>query len=387
MSRRATGNVPSDYLSEQPYLAFNKRAKNNTNLTWNTPLDDHIENGAAVDITTIGSEYVQQKLQSHSATHNAAWNSGVISHKSRQNKIGAERAENPTGQPTGQPAAQPCPRADGSCPGTKSSSLTIKMPISIPTGDMNWYAIWLAFFTEMIGLALIITASAGAYTAAYLVMGGGIASIATASVAGAIALAFSYQAALMGFGVLSTHGHFNPGFTILSMLQRRTSWPTALAIILGQLAGSFIGALILGGIFGFGVELDLTATFVDPHSFGFGIGAAITVELVGGFLLHLAYLRAVDMEIGAVPTSGYMAAVYGGVYMFGVWVTGASYNFFRTLGPAIISGTYNPVVAASWWIYPVFHLVSVFLAWFVNMFLVYLFEAKLAKGIAMASSE
>lgn len=268
---------------------------------------------------------------------------------------------------------------------TLKACVNVGVNIGLGYGELNWAALFLTLLCEMLGLTLVIVAGAGTYAGTYLVVGGGVAGTALGIVAGSFAFAFALSAAMIIFGLFSGQGHFNPGISILMRVFGHTSTWTMLAAIIGQLIASFLAALILLAIFGSGPELDLTTTVVDPYSFGFTIGVAIVVELFGGIVLHFCALRLAQTQIGSVLTALFMGFVFLFVQLFGAPFTGGSYNFFRTLGVAVLSGNYNPVVAASWWIYPVMHLASVAIAGLLEWIMLMLWRAKHTNSAKMMS--
>jgi MIP family channel proteins len=135
--------------------------------------------------------------------------------------------------------------------------------------------------------------------------------------------------------------HYNPSVTIAFALARHFPLREAAAYIGAQLAGAAAGALLL------------LAAWTDKPA---GLGATVPSVAAGTGLLYEVVLTAFLMfVITAVATDtravGAAAAIaIGGTVgldaLFGGPITGASMNPARSLGPALVSGTWT-----DFWIY------------------------------------
>src|SRR5688500_18934910 len=86
---------------------------------------------------------------------------------------------------------------------------------------------------ELIGTALLVFFGVGA-----LLTSGGQGFV------GAIALLVTVSAAYLIFG-----GHFNPWITLATAVRGTLDWATAGAIIVAQLLGGIVGAVLMWGVF------------------------------------------------------------------------------------------------------------------------------------------
>lgn len=217
--------------------------------------------------------------------------------------------------------------------------------------NTNWMGVWLAAISELLGLTLIIVIGAATV--------GGTFNI----VASAFAFGMSLVLAMVVFGMFSG-GHFNPGTTFALWVFGHIDWVTMLFYIFAQLVASFLAALLLILIFGSGsTQFERTATIVDPSNSGdYSAGNALVVELLGSMILTMTVLRLTYFRVGLVLSALLLGFAFTGLELFGLIISGASFNIFRTLGIAIISGIYAPFVAASWWVYPVGHVGGVIIA-------------------------
>jgi glycerol uptake facilitator protein len=185
---------------------------------------------------------------------------------------------------------------------------------------------------EAIGTGILVLFGAGSVVAALRANAGTIdyAALGMISIAFAIAIAV----AIYAFGTTSG-AHINPAVTI--SLTARGRFPAAEAVpyIAAQLAGAFVGALLIIAAFGSGAA-DMGGTggtaLADDVSFLRGVVA----EAIGTFLLVLAiFALAVDRRAPA-GWAGFVIglAVACAVLLIGP-VTGGSLNPARTFGPLL----------------------------------------------------
>jgi aquaporin NIP len=176
---------------------------------------------------------------------------------------------------------------------------------------------------------------------------------------GAIVTNATYDAALGAVGIALVFGlvimvmvyatghlsgaHINPAVTVAFTLTRHFPAREAIAYIAAQCAGAILAALVL-----------LAVWPSQPAA----LGASVPTVGVGSALVYEAILTAILMfVIMAVATDtravGAAAAIaIGGTIgldaLFGGPVTGASMNPARSLGPALVSGTWT-----DFWVYVV----------------------------------
>ena len=129
--------------------------------------------------------------------------------------------------------------------------------------------------------------------------------------------------------------HFNPAVTLSFAALGRFSWRHVPAFVAAQVSAATAAALAVRGLLGDAASLGATTTDL-------GIAQAIGVEAVLTFFLMFVIV-AVATDARA---SGELAAVaIGATVAVGALVggplTGASLNPARTLGPAIVSGSFD----------------------------------------------
>jgi aquaporin NIP len=137
--------------------------------------------------------------------------------------------------------------------------------------------------------------------------------------------------------------HINPAVTLAFTLTRHFSARDAVAYVAAQCAGATIGALVLLAVWT-DKPAHLGATIPSV-----GAGSALVYELVLTAILMFV-IMAVATDTRAVGAAAAIAV--GGTVgldaLFGGPVTGASMNPARSLGPALVSGTWT-----DFWVYVV----------------------------------
>jgi len=151
--------------------------------------------------------------------------------------------------------------------------------------------------------------------------------------------------------------HFNPAVTVAFAAIGEFQWRDVPAYIIGQIAAAVLAALALGALVGTEAHLGTTLPALE-------VGPAIAVEVVLTFFLMFV-ITAVATDARA---SGKLAGVaIGGTVglgaLFGGPLTGASMNPARSLGPALVSGTFEGL-----WIYLVAPLLGAALGAFAYRF-------------------
>lgn len=182
------------------------------------------------------------------------------------------------------------------------------------------------------GLAILASAGTGAddsgLTAARLV---------------AIALGFGLAllAALYAFGEVSG-GHFNPAVSLGALLDRRIDVTTFGLYLVAQVAGAVVAGLALW----WSASRDAVAGTATVPGAGVGAGQAFLLET-----LLTAVFVAVILKVTASGITGASAFLaipltLVAIHLAAVPLSGASVNPARTLGSAIVGGTYTDV-----WVY------------------------------------
>ena len=160
----------------------------------------------------------------------------------------------------------------------------------------------------------------------------------------AIARGFILWGLIAAFGPVSG-AHFNPHLTLNALLLGRIHYISALLYILVQFGGVIVGAALLLPFFGSGSGLGTPVV-----GGGYSAGLAVLFEILGSAWFSVIILFSLDNSINAAAAIG---VSYTALSIFGYPITGASFNFFRFLGPAILSWTW-----ADWWVYLVGPLIG-----------------------------
>jgi aquaporin NIP len=192
-------------------------------------------------------------------------------------------------------------------------------------------------------------AAAEALAAFALVFAGCGAAIANArydATLGSVGVSLVFGLIIMAMIYATGHlsgAHINPAVTLAFTLTRHFSARDAVAYIAAQCTGATIGALTLLAVWT-DKPADLGATIPSV-----GAGSALVYELVLTAILMFV-IMAVATDTRAVGAAA--AIAIGGTVgldaLFGGPVTGASMNPARSLGPALVSGTWT-----DFWVYVV----------------------------------
>src|SRR5262249_14791731 len=134
--------------------------------------------------------------------------------------------------------------------------------------------------------------------------------------------------------------HFNPAVTVAFAARSVFPWHCVPFYIASQLAGAVAASLLL--LVTFGNVDHLGATI--PHA---GLMQAFALEILLSLLLILVILGTACEHKLLGPNAA--LAVGGAIILCGLVgspISGASMNPARSLGPALVSGTFD-----AWWIY------------------------------------
>ncbi|MEM7157929.1 MAG: MIP family channel protein [Myxococcota bacterium] len=151
-----------------------------------------------------------------------------------------------------------------------------------------------------------------------------------------VALTFGLVVMAMIYAVGDISGaHFNPAVTLGFWLARRFPGREVTPFVLSQLAGAAAAAGMLKLLFGDIAKLGSTLPS-GPVEQSFGLEVLLTAGLVFVIL---------SVAIGSKETGILAGVAIGGTVameaMFGGPISGASMNPARSLGPALVSGTFE----------------------------------------------
>jgi aquaporin Z len=203
----------------------------------------------------------------------------------------------------------------------------------------------------------------------FVLVGVGSMSIVAANTTGAPILAavpfgfgIGLMAAIYAVGQVSG-GHFNPAVTIAMVIDRRTTGVDAVGYIVAQLIGAVAAAALL---LGFSGSEAVASTTTSP-------GPALTGTLNGsiGALVVETVMTAVFLVViltvtksGGARAGLLIALTLLAIHFAAIPFSGSSVNPARSLGPAIVSGTYTDI-----WVYIVGPILGGIIGWAVYRYL------------------
>jgi MIP family channel proteins len=206
---------------------------------------------------------------------------------------------------------------------------------------------------EAIGTFGLVFFGAGAVAAQG--MPGGASGLVGVALAHGLVLAVLVTA-LLGI----SGGHLNPAVTIGLLVARRTEARTAVAYIVAQLAGAVLAALLvkviypIGSVRGVSLGTPAIASSVQFHQ-------AILMEAAMAFLLVSAVFgTCVNPASPRIGGFGIGLALTVDILAGGP-LTGAAVNPARAFGPALVSG--NWVAHAAYWVGPLVGGILAALVW------------------------
>jgi aquaporin Z len=163
------------------------------------------------------------------------------------------------------------------------------------------------------------------------------------------------MAGILALGPVSG-GHFNPAVTIAMVLDRRTTGIDSVGYIVAQLIGAIAASgviLLLGG----NAAVVSTTSQVGALTGGLDkVGVALTAEvtLTAIFLLVILTVTKRAPNVAGIVIGLTLAAAH----FAAIPLSGASLNPARTLGPAIVSGSYADI-----WVWIVGPIVGGIVGW------------------------
>jgi aquaporin NIP len=160
---------------------------------------------------------------------------------------------------------------------------------------------------------------------------------------GQVGIAISFGLVIMAMIYATGHvsgAHFNPAVTLAFVFTRHLPWREATRYLLAQFLGAIAAAVVLRELFGDVARLGSTVpSGSDRQSF--------VLEFVMTFMVMFV-ITSVATDVRAMDQAAAIAigGVIGLCAMFGGPISGASMNPARSLGPALISSTWD-----AQWIY------------------------------------
>ncbi len=185
---------------------------------------------------------------------------------------------------------------------------------------------------EAVGTALLVIIGAGSV----------MSDVLSGHALGSVGIALSFMLVIFGVIIAIGHvsgAHINPAVTIALWSIRRFPGRDVAPYMTAQCVGAVAGAFALRAVLGNVASVGATV----PH---IATGPAFVVEFLFSFALMFVISAAATDE--RVPSGAGPLAIGGTVGFCALqgWMTGASMNPARSLGPAIASGVWS-----AHWIY------------------------------------
>jgi MIP family channel proteins len=160
----------------------------------------------------------------------------------------------------------------------------------------------------------------------------------------AIALLVSATAHLSG-------AHINPAVTFAAMITKRMPLAQGVAYIVAQLIGAALAALVVASVLPSAISGGIGggAGTLGTHALGSGIsaGQGVAIEIIlTAALVFVVFGAAMDKRGVGMAAPLAIGLVVLVDHLVGVPLTGASMNPARTLGPALIAGSWDNI-----WVY------------------------------------
>jgi aquaporin-4 len=158
-----------------------------------------------------------------------------------------------------------------------------------------------------------------------------------------IAVAHGAAVGLMVYAFGQVSGaHINPAVTISMLVTRRIGARDAAGYIIFQILGATLAALVHMMILPQGAAVNFGTQGGPSELLGFNAFSGVAVEaILTFFLVTVIFMTAVSKK----ASPGFAGLAIGGmiflIHVIGVPLTGASVNPARTLGPAIISDSWD----------------------------------------------
>jgi MIP family channel proteins len=185
-----------------------------------------------------------------------------------------------------------------------------------------------AYAAEFIGTFALVFAGTGAIVID-AERGGAIGHVGIGMVFGLVIMVMIYAVGHV------SGAHFNPAVTLGFAVGRHFSWREAPRYWAAQLAGALVASALVRGLFGNEAELGSTIPSGSASQ-------SLVLEVVLTIFLMFV-IAAVATDVRAVGQAAAIAigGTVGLCALFGGPISGASMNPARSLGPALISGTWT----------------------------------------------
>lgn len=204
-----------------------------------------------------------------------------------------------------------------------------------------------------------------------LMLGGPGAAVLAGKHIGAlgVALAFGITLMFLAYAIGPISGcHVNPAVTLAMWVAKRIKGDDAVAYVVAQACGAFLGGLVIWIIARSQTGFDATNNFAangwDRFSpDGFGVGGAVVVEIVFTALLVFVVLATGHRRFPSAAAPVAVGAALALIHLVTIPVDNTSVNPARSFGAAVFAGS---DALKQLWVFLVFPLVGAvvgLLAW------------------------
>jgi aquaporin Z len=227
-----------------------------------------------------------------------------------------------------------------------TTTFTVVVEAYFPEREVAMKTPWTLYLSEFVGTALLLAIG---LSFVILDFGTGSPVVTLLPDAGLRRLItgflFGTTGALIAVSPIGKESgaHINPVVTLAFWLMGKLRSRHAVGYVLAQLAGAILGCLPLLAWGAIGRSVHLGATLPGA---GYGAGVAILGEVGTTFALIIGLF----LFIRHPRIRPFTPMLFPFLYAFMVWleapVSGTSTNPARSLGPAVVSGTWS-----DWWVY------------------------------------
>ncbi len=186
------------------------------------------------------------------------------------------------------------------------------------------------YLAEAIGTCVLVTFGCGTACAVGCASDAGSGYLLTA-------LAFGLVIVAMAYSIGNISGcHINPAVSIAMLIRGQLSVTDFVGYVISQCAGSAVGCVILGIVFGW--DCGFGANQIQSGWTNGSVGAALLVELVLTFVFVLAIIGVTSKTENTAVSGVVIGLSLTLVHILGIALTGTSVNPARSLMPALFAG-------------------------------------------------
>ena len=154
-------------------------------------------------------------------------------------------------------------------------------------------------------------------------------------VATAFAFGFVIIAAAYSVGTISG-GHFNPAVSLSMFFTKKINVKDLICYIIAQVAGAFVGSLLLGVLLG--SNFSLGANGYGEYYLADTLWIALLIEVILTFIFVMVILIVTNKKEYSNLSGFIIGITLTLIHFIGISFTGTSVNPARSLAPAVLQG-------------------------------------------------